>query len=362
MNNKIQRIYLLLCVSILSTNFFAIPVETSPTDVNNQIDLLKEKIIAISDECWKKPVENRKDAMNKKLSVLQELIWEENYSEAYNKLLHDIKPKLTGLKTDESEEAWDKGVFKNPWSQCPILQEELRIICNMILTDLRALIEGPEPYVDDDTNPPEILLTPSVVITDEEAIGGFTVQWEITDASGIAQASVILNGDIVVNYGSSDYILGSLVLTNSLRVNTIEVFARDNDNDPEHPEGVDWLESSAQTAITVIDDDTSAPIITIDYVGSGTDFDPGWWIVTVEDSESGLAEITILVNGFEIEYEENLNGQISYQIDTPASVGTHTIEVIAINNDNDREGDQESSTDTDSVSIIPDPIFGIPWP
>lgn len=62
-----------------------------------------------------------------------------NYTEAYDKLLHDIKPKLTGLKTNENEDSWGNGAFSNPWITCEELQEEFREVCNQILIHLLML-------------------------------------------------------------------------------------------------------------------------------------------------------------------------------------------------------------------------------
>jgi len=62
------------------------------------------------------------------------------YAEAYDKLLHDIKPKLTGLKTNEFEEPWGNGVFKNPWVNCEELQEMFKVECNQILSHLTILM------------------------------------------------------------------------------------------------------------------------------------------------------------------------------------------------------------------------------
>ena len=65
------------------------------------------------------------------------------FFDAYNKLLHDVKPKLTGLKTNENEEPWGNGVFKNPWVSDAGLNEEFRTDCNEILSDIRILINTP---------------------------------------------------------------------------------------------------------------------------------------------------------------------------------------------------------------------------
>ena len=102
-------------------------------NIESLIDQLIEKIQASADECWRKPAINRKSTMINKLNGLINLISESNLEDLYDKVLHDIKPKLTGLKTDENEDPWGNGVFKNPWVICPDLQEEFRLLCNDIL-------------------------------------------------------------------------------------------------------------------------------------------------------------------------------------------------------------------------------------
>lgn len=97
--------------------------------IESLIAQLIEKIHASDDGCWRKPASNRKNTMITKLNVLNGLI----PTDAYNKLLRDIKPKLTGFKTDENEETWGNGVFKNPWVICPELREEFRLDCNELL-------------------------------------------------------------------------------------------------------------------------------------------------------------------------------------------------------------------------------------
>ena len=71
--------------------------------------------------------------MINKLTSLQELILQELFEEAYNKMLHDIKPKLTALKTDENEEPWGNGTFKQAWVVCEYLRDEFQDDCNAIL-------------------------------------------------------------------------------------------------------------------------------------------------------------------------------------------------------------------------------------
>ncbi len=94
--------------------------------VESLIDQLIEKIQTSADECWRKPAINRKNTMIIKINGL-------NLEDLYDKVLHDIKPKLTGLKTDENEDAWGNGVYNNPWVICPELQGEFRLLCNDIL-------------------------------------------------------------------------------------------------------------------------------------------------------------------------------------------------------------------------------------
>lgn len=98
------------------------------------IDILIETIQDSPDECWRKPASNRKDTMINKLTTLKDMVSLNNLEDAYDKLLHDIKPKLTGLKTDENEEEWGNGTFKNPWVICDLGFQEY---CNVILSRLK---------------------------------------------------------------------------------------------------------------------------------------------------------------------------------------------------------------------------------
>lgn len=118
-------------------------VETQPTDVVggviSKIEDLIEFIIESPEECWRKPAQNRKNTMINKLTSLQELISQELFEEAYNKMLHDIKPKLTALKTDEDEIPWGNGTFKQAWVVCEYLRDEFQVDCNAILNDLASI-------------------------------------------------------------------------------------------------------------------------------------------------------------------------------------------------------------------------------
>lgn len=101
-----------------------------------KIELLIEYINETLDECWRKPAQNRKNTMINKLTSLQELILQELFEEAYNKMLHDIKPKLTALKTDEDEIPWGNGTFKQAWVVCQHIRDDFQVACNAILNEL----------------------------------------------------------------------------------------------------------------------------------------------------------------------------------------------------------------------------------
>jgi len=123
-------------------------VNEDPFDINQ----FKENIQASPDECWKKPAENRKNIICNKLTELQQLITEEQFEEAYDKLLHDIKPKLTELKENEYGEQWGNGVNKKPWVICSDLQATYGEDCDSILSQINPSILPP-PL---DSSPPVI--------------------------------------------------------------------------------------------------------------------------------------------------------------------------------------------------------------
>ena len=107
-----------------------------------KLDQLKEEIQNSLEEYWSHPEDNRKSTIIEKLEELDTLISANELEEAYDKLLHDIKPKLTGLKTNENEEIWGNGVFKNPWVISSELNEELRVDCNDILSSIQIMINN----------------------------------------------------------------------------------------------------------------------------------------------------------------------------------------------------------------------------
>lgn len=107
------------------------------------MDLLDQFTMEIQNSSinyWTNPASNKKSAMLNKICELHDMIASNNFGAAYDKLLHDIKPKLTGLKTDENEAPWGNGVFNNPWVTCSTLQEIFRGACNQILIHVTKLI------------------------------------------------------------------------------------------------------------------------------------------------------------------------------------------------------------------------------
>ncbi|PWI46610.1 hypothetical protein CEE45_15960 [Candidatus Heimdallarchaeota archaeon B3_Heim] len=283
------------------------------------INALKEKIQDSPGSAWKRPTSIRKFVMLIKLNVLKRQVAKNNSEAAYDKMVQDIKPKLT-----------------TSWVINEELQAEFGVDCDNILAKIEALTTP-------DIDPPVIILTPDQIITDGDAIGGFVLDWEITDASGISDATVELNCEVIASYTDIDSISDSYLLANTPGDYLVEITAVDNNG----------LVSSAQSTISITDDDTTAPTIDIYYVGSGTHFDPGWWDIYIEDLDSGIEEVVILINEYEY-LHENLGGQQSIlylEIYVPVSSGIYSLEVTATNNDNDWVGDQESTSEADTVEI-----------
>jgi len=149
-----KKSYLLLAIlTIFIFGSFMAFGKATTDDFTFNLDEFKETIQGSLDDCWKKLAQNRKNTICNKLTKLQQLIGEENFDEAYDKLLHDIKPKLTGLKTDEQEQTWGNGAFKQAWVTCESLREEYRIECNLILAEI-----NPQSVYDDDKTPPIITI------------------------------------------------------------------------------------------------------------------------------------------------------------------------------------------------------------
>jgi len=104
------------------------------TTINDLIDYIQN----LPDECWE--IAENKHAMIDMLLEIKVDISLGHLEEAYDKLLHDVKPKLTGLKTDENEEAWGNGVFIKPWIVIEELIDVFILSCNDLLSQINTLI------------------------------------------------------------------------------------------------------------------------------------------------------------------------------------------------------------------------------
>ncbi len=154
--------------------------------------------------------------------------------------------------------------------------------------------------------------------------------------SGIASVVVYIDG---VPVGNSP---GDYVVPNILGFHNISVSATNADVKM----GVEDQESSTASLTTnIIDDDTTAPEITITYFGGITVEDAGNWTVAVLDPESGITTISVAIDGV-------LVGFTAGNYSVPDTQGTHNITVVAYNGDLDRgAADQEISETSASVTL-----------
>ena len=121
-----------LCIPILFASFGEAMV-FPPDNVSDEVDLLIQLIEDTESSDWNHPSRSRKATMLRKVNVVIEQILDGNFNDAYDKMLRDIKPKLTGLKTDENVEPWATRWFSRSWISSSELMEEFRIQCNIIL-------------------------------------------------------------------------------------------------------------------------------------------------------------------------------------------------------------------------------------
>lgn len=439
-----KKSYLLLTIlTIFVFGSFMAFGKATTDDITINIDEFKEVIENSLNDSWKKPAQNRKNTICNKLTELQQLIIEEQFEEAYNKLLHDIKPKLTGLKQNEHGEPWGNGVYEKAWVTCNELRVTFEEECNLILSQIY-----PFSVEDDDKTPPSI----SIQYEGEGHVanpGVWHVSIEDLD-SGLDTVVIIVNeieefydlqGDHSASY--------DVPVPAIAQINMIEVIATNDDKDyvgdQETSAESDWVEIFADiTPPTIVppedveyeygsigntltwvisdeypnnyeifidgvsfesevwksgvpitlnvdgfavgtyefmiscydiynniatdnvlvnvieDDDTTPPSIVIYYDGGSTTANPGHWIVVIEDSESGIDEVYVLIDGDAEVYDISGDIFIMLEVNVPGTVGDHTIEVTAINNDKDWIGDQESHTESDEVRIVFIPPIPLP--
>jgi len=205
-----------------------------------------------------------------------------------------------------------------------------------------------EVIIDTDTTPPVINIV--YVGAGTDANPGYWSVNAYDPESGIASVIVKIDGIIV---GTA---LGDYAVPNTLGLHTITVNATNADTTM----GAEDQESSnASLTATIIDDDTTAPVITITYFGGTTVGDAGNWTVEAVDPESGIASILVVI-------DDVLVGSTTGNYSVPDTEGTHNITVTAYNGDLDRgTTDQEVSEASASVTLTgvinPGYVTGVGW-
>ena len=318
-NCKLNKtIYILASILILlNVNTWIVFGNDLNTNFEFNIDQFKVNIQSSPKECWKKPAQNRKDVICNKLTDLQKLINKENFEGAYNKLLHDIKPKLTALKTDEHEEPWGNGIFKQAWVICEDLRESFRVECNLILSGINPL-----SVYDDDKTPPIITIT-YVGENEVKDPGVWNVDVEDLE-SGLDCILIEINGITYYDYTNLAGVLSifyqDIAVPAIIGINEITVIATNNDKDYKYDQ-----ETATETQCVEIFADLTPPTINhpedieYEYIAIGNlitwialDDHPGTYTVMLDGGlyasgnwESGVP-ITIAVDDLSIGTHELL--------------------------------------------------------
>jgi len=301
------------------------------------INQFKANIQASPDECWKNPAQNRKNAVSNKLTELQQLITEENFEEAYDKLLYDIKPKLTGLKQNEHGEPWGNGVYEKAWVTCVELRVSFEEESNLILSQINPL-----SVYDDDKTPPSISIQyegeghvanpgvwhvyiedlesglDTVVITVNEIEEVYDLQGEPSVSydvlvPAIAQINMI---EVIATNDDKDYVGDQ---ETSAETDWVEIFADVTPPAIIPPEDVEYEVGSTSNTLTWIASDEYPD--TYEIFKDGVSFESGVW-------ESGIP-ITINVDGFAVgTYEFMITCDDSYD-----NIATDSVFVTVIEDD-----------------------------
>jgi len=316
-SKKVYLLAIILGLLVISTSmvFGKAIVNEFTFDINQ----FTEDIQASPDEYWKKPAQNRKNAVYNKLTELQQLITEENFEDAYDKLLYDIKPKLIGLKQDEHGTPWGNGVYNQPWVIYGDLQAIYRDEVDSILSQINPL-----SVYDDDKTPPTITIT----YEGGNYLANIGV-WDITIEdmeSGIDEVLIEINGFAYFHEqnlgGPLSLSYNDIALPFAIGTHMIIVTAINDDMDNEWDQEV-----GTETNWVEILEDTTAPIIDIVYQGDNNDGNPGIWNVNAYDDESGinLASLQISIDG-------QFAGIVLGDYDVPNSLMEHSILVEVENN------------------------------
>ncbi|MFX1495308.1 MAG: hypothetical protein ACFFBZ_13575, partial [Promethearchaeota archaeon] len=336
-NSKLNTKFFAVCLVVLMLSLCVASGVALNGDFTFNIEEFKEKVQTSEDNCWEKPVQNRKDTICNKLTELQELINELDFQDAYDKLIHDIKPKLTGLKTNEHEQPWGNGVYKKPWVTCPDLREEFRVECNFILSQINPLV-----VYDDDKTPPEIsILYEGVQYIDDPGVWHVSIEdlesgldFIIISVNGIEEM-YDLQGELSISY---DIPVPAIIGMNTIMVtatNDDKEFVGDQETSTEsgwvkifadltppiinHPEDIAYAYETTGNTITWIASDDHPDIFTVlidgGFYGSGV-WESGSPIIvnidglligtyefaiTVYDTYGNFAEDTVLVSVHEVD-------------------------------------------------------------
>jgi len=190
-----------------------------------------------------------------------------------------------------------------------------------------------EIIAEDDHTGPEITIIYSGGSTDGDP-GTWTVT-VVDPESGVDSINVEIDG---VSVGT---VAGAYAVPNSLGDHTITVTATNADLDYG---SADQETSTASDSVTIIDDDVTAPTISITYTGDLTNINPGFWTITAFDLESGIYSVLVVIDGIIV-------GSAEGDYAVPSSSGIHFLNVTVVNNDIDRPYDQESVTDVVTAFI-----------
>jgi cyclophilin family peptidyl-prolyl cis-trans isomerase len=200
---------------------------------------------------------------------------------------------------------------------------------------------------DDDTVAPTIILAGSQ--GSETDAQDQTFSWDVTDAgAGVGPVTVTITQD-------GNTIQSSTTATGTFDFNSfgpgvfaMTISATDADNDWVG----DALTSNDNRSVTVTDDDTAPPVITLGgSQGTETTADPHQFTWDVTDAGSGLASVTVTVAQDGTPIFTSSDAANTYDF-SGAVAGTYEITVSATDADNDFASDSLSNSASRSVIVV----------
>ena len=219
---------------------------------------------------------------------------------------------------------------------------------------LAAMLLKTQEIFDDDITGPEIIL--SYIGGDGTDGNPGYFEWSIFDyQSGLSEVHIGINYESTDGSANYTTILvptstGVWQIPSNLGIYTIDIFTRDNDNDRVVN---DYTTNQSALQQEIIDDDTTAPIITNLY----TEFDTQYVNITFEAQDvSGIGEISIYIDGEIVApvhqdvYTNTYNitiGNVWSEINE-----THELTIIVTDLDTDRSNDVLNGTLIDSLSFF----------